>query len=202
MKKLILSFVALFLCVMVNAQDEQKYLAKGAVPQDENGMVVFERTVPYTNGMDADKSMPVLMEYVKDLLAKGAEQLAKNEMDNIYAKIVSDGSEDGSIVARVEEIMVFKKKPLYLDQTSFRYQIILTPTAGGVNCKLCNISYHYNDGAQGHFANYKAEEWISDKEAINKKGTKLYPRSGKFRRKTIDRAEEILNGFAGIMNAE
>lgn len=202
MKKLILSLVALFFCGVMNAQDLQKYLAKGAVPQDENGMIVFERTIPYSNGMDADKSMPVLMEYVKSLMSKGQEQLNKYQIDNLYAKIVSDGSEDGSIVARVEEIMVFKKKPLYLDQTCFRYQIILTPTASGVMAKLCNISYHYNDGAQGHFANYKAEEWIADKVAINKKGTKLYPRSGKFRKKTIDRAEEILNGVAATMSAE
>ena len=46
-----------------------------------------------------------------------------------------------------------------------------------------------NDGKNGE--SYKAEEWISDAEAINKKGTKLYPRSGKFRIKTIDRIEEI-----------
>ena len=49
------------------------------------------------------------------------------------------------------------------------------------------------DGKNG--IHYKAEEWISDKEAVNKKGTKLYPRSGKFRRKTVDRVEEIFQSF-------
>ena len=49
------------------------------------------------------------------------------------------------------------------------------------------------DGKNG--VPYKAEEWITDKEAVNKKGTKLYPRSGKFRRLTIDRVEEIFQGF-------
>ena len=42
---------------------------------------------------------------------------------------------------------------------------------------------------------YKAEEWITDKLAVNKKGTRLYPRSGKFRRMTVDRVEAIFNGF-------
>ena len=46
--------------------------------------------------------------------------------------------------------------------------------------------------------NYRAEEWITDKEAVNKKGTKLYPKSGKFRRLTVDRVEAI---FAGFMDA-
>ena len=40
---------------------------------------------------------------------------------------------------------------------------------------------------------FKAEEWISDKEALNKDKTKLYPKSGKFRRKTVDRVEEIFD---------
>ena len=40
----------------------------------------------------------------------------------------------------------------------------------------------------------RAEEWITDSEALNKTQTKLYPRSGKFRRKTIDRVKEIFEG--------
>lgn len=194
MKKFFLSLIGLFLCFTAGAQNE-KYLTKGAVPQDENGMVVFSRMIKLPQGLDADKALPVALDYVKSLQAQGAKDLAKYEFDNLYSKIVSDGTEDGSVVARVEEILVFKKKPLYLDQTCFRYQIIISPVQGGVEAKICNISYHYNDGAQGHFANYKAEEWIADKVAINKSGTKLYPRSGKFRKKTIDRAEVILQGL-------
>lgn len=200
MKKIIFSLISLCFFLSASAQGEGKYLAKGAVPQDENGMVVFARTISLPSGMDAAKAMPVVLDFVKGLQAQGAKDLAKYELDNIYSKIVSDGSEDGSVVARIEEIMVFKKKPLYLDQTCFRYQLIVSPVQGGVEAKICNISYHYNDGAQGHFANYKAEEWIADKVAINKKGTKLYPRSGKFRRKTIDRAEEILQSLQDALN--
>ena len=49
---------------------------------------------------------------------------------------------------------------------------------------------------------YKAEEWITDKVAVNKKGTKLYPRSGKFRRMTVDRVEEIFNGFVDVLTTK
>ena len=53
----------------------------------------------------------------------------------------------------------------------------------------------YNEDMNGeNGVTYKGEEWISDKEAVNKKGTALYPRSGKFRRKTVDRVEAIFQG--------
>ena len=44
----------------------------------------------------------------------------------------------------------------------------------------------------------RAEEWITDKEGLNKSKTKLSKISGKFRRKTIDRKDEI---FATITEA-
>ena len=47
---------------------------------------------------------------------------------------------------------------------------------------------------------YNAEEWITDKYAVNKKHTKLYPLSAKFRRKTIDRKDFIFNKFNTLLN--
>ena len=44
-----------------------------------------------------------------------------------------------------------------------------------------------------------AEEWITDKEAVNKKNTKLLPLSGKFRRKTIDRKDYLFNKFESLL---
>ena len=64
---------------------------------------------------------------------------------------------------------------------------------------ITKITYYYGFDQEGNNGeNYKAEEWISDKEAVNKAGTKLYPRSGKFRRKTVDRAEEIFAGAQAL----
>ena len=71
---------------------------------------------------------------------------------------------------------------------------MLSVTCSDGKCKMVitQISYYYREDMDGHNGEtYKAEEWISDKEAINKAGTKLYPISGKFRRKTIDRVESI-----------
>ena len=121
---------------------------------------------------------------VNDLVGKGIEGLR--------TRVISDGQEGGLVVARVEEWMVFKNKPLYLDRTRFRYQLSAKVTGDKVEMEISQISYYYaeqTDGTNGE--SYKAEEWITDQAAIAKSGKKLYPRSGKFRKKTIDRAEEI-----------
>ena len=44
------------------------------------------------------------------------------------------------------------------------------------------------------------EKWITDEYAVNKKHTKLYPISAKFRRKTIDRKDFIFNKFDTLLN--
>ena len=95
--------------------------------------------------------------------------------------------------------MTFKKLFLNLDRTRFRYNLAATVTDGKVSMMLSKITYYYNEDMDGqHGENYKAEEWITDKEAVNKSNTKLYPRSGKFRIKTIDRVEAI---FESAMDA-
>jgi colicin import membrane protein len=45
----------------------------------------------------------------------------------------------------------------------------------------------------------KAEEWITDDEAVNKKNTKLLPVTAKFRRKTIDRKDFLFNKFESLL---
>ena len=95
-------------------------------------------------------------------------------------------------LARFEEWLVFKKKILYLDRTRFNYLLNVTCSDGKCKMAITQISYYYREDMNGENGDtYKAEEWISDKEAINKAGTKLYPISGKFRRKTVDRVESI-----------
>jgi colicin import membrane protein len=91
--------------------------------------------------------------------------------------------------------MTFSHVFLNLDRTRFRYLLSATVKGQKVSLVLTQISYYYNEDMDGNNGiHYKAEEWISDKEAVNKKGTALYPRSGKFRRKTVDRVEAIFQG--------
>ena len=183
MKKILLALFAL-LSITAGAKSDvdSKYLA-GAVPE-ENGMVVFRKSFRVPGKSQQDVLAGVKDFVVNDLVGKGIEGLR--------TRVISDGQEGGLVVARVEEWMVFKNKPLYLDRTRFRYQVSAKVTGDKVEMEISQISYYYaeqTDGTNGE--SYKAEEWITDQAAIAKSGKKLYPRSGKFRKKTIDRAEEI-----------
>lgn len=183
MKKILLALFAL-LSITAGAKSDvdSKYLA-GAVPE-ENGMVVFRKSFRVPGKSQQDVLAGVKDFVVNDLVGKGIEGLR--------TRVISDGQEGGLVVARVEEWMVFKNKPLYLDRTRFRYQVSAKVTGDKVKMEISQISYYYaeqTDGTNGE--SYKAEEWITDQAAIAKSGKKLYPRSGKFRKKTIDRAEEI-----------
>ena len=183
MKKILLALFAL-LSITAGAKSDvdSKYLA-GAVPE-ENGMVVFGKSFRVPGKSQQDVLAGVKDFVVNDLVGKGIEGLR--------TRVISDGQEGGLVVARVEEWMVFKNKPLYLDRTRFRYQLSAKVTGDKVEMEISQISYYYaeqTDGTNGE--SYKAEEWITDQAAIAKSGKKLYPRSGKFRKKTIDRAEEI-----------
>ena len=56
------------------------------------------------------------------------------------------------------------------------------------------LTYRYD--VQGNVSDLSAEQWITDKYAVNKKYTRLLPVSGKFRRATVDRKNAIFDGFA------
>lgn len=190
MKKIILFlFLGIFTTFMASADDDKKYLA-GAVPE-VNGIVTFEKSFKVKDKSD-EQIYQTMLGYLQN-------ELIANAIDDLRTRIVSDGKADGVISARIEEYMLFKKKPLYLDRTRIRYQINISTGNGAVKMTISQISYYYSEDMDGTGGiTYKAEEWITDKEAINKAGTKLYPRSGKFRKKTIDRMEAI---FEGAMDA-
>lgn len=183
MKKILLALcVLLSITAGAKSNTDAKYLA-GAVPQ-ENGMVVFRKSFRVPG-----KTHEQVLAGMSDFVTQG---LVGNAIEGLRTRVISDGQSDGQIVARVEEYMVFKSKPLYLDRTRFRYQVVAKVTDDRVDMEISQISYYYGeqtDGTKGE--TYKAEEWITDEAAITKSGNKLYPRSGKFRIKTVDRAAEI-----------
>jgi colicin import membrane protein len=78
------------------------------------------------------------------------------------------------------------------------FQLLVSCKDGEANVRMTRITYDYDTARTPQ--HYSAEEWITDKYAVNKKGTKLYPLSGKFRRKTIDRKDFIFNKFESLLN--
>ena len=191
-----LLLLAALLCVplflMAGKKDyykDPKYLL-GAVPEVE-GVVTFQKDFTVTD-KNEQQIFDVLYAYINNSIIGNAIHDPKQP----YTRIISNEKENGTIVARVEEYMIFQKTFLSFDRTRFRYLLSAIVKGQKVSLVLTQISYYYNEDMDGkNGVTYKAEEWITDKVAVNKKGTKLYPRSGKFRRMTVDRVEEIFNGF-------
>jgi len=193
-------FVVLFclpLMLMAGKKDYMKdprYLL-GAVPEVD-GIVTFQKTFTVTDKTE-QQIYDIVAAYVKNSLV-GA---GLHDKLRPYTRIISEEKENGMVVARVEEYMTFSHVFLNLDRTRFRYLLSATVKGQKVSLVLTQISYYYNEDREGNNGTYyKAEEWITDKLAINKKGTRLYPRSGKFRRMTVDRVEAIFNGFMDALS--
>jgi hypothetical protein len=79
------------------------------------------------------------------------------------------------------------------------YKINLACYDKKVIARIFNIRYWYEEDREGG-VKFSAEEWITNEWALNKKGTKLSKKSGKFRVKTIDRTEEIFNDLETFIN--
>ena len=171
--------------VQVNNPD-QKYLV-GAVPEID-GHVVFTKTIN-APGKSAKQIYELLR---KDLLTMTKEP---NQIEQ--SRLTLEDADENRVVASFQEWLVFKNKPLNLDRTRFLYQIIADCKDGQADIKLNCIVYIYDE--ERDMTTYKAEEWITDEQGLNKKKTKLARVSGKFRRKTIDRVEYIFNRFTQLL---
>ena len=149
MKKIILFlFLGIFTTFMASADDDKKYLA-GAVPE-VNGIVTFEKSFKVKDKSD-EQIYQTMLGYLQN-------ELIANAIDDLRTRIVSDGKADGVISARIEEYMLFKKKPLYLDRTRIRYQINISTGNGAVKMTISQISYYYSEDMDGTGGiTYKAE---------------------------------------------
>ena len=64
---------------------------------------------------------------------------------------------------------------------------------------MSRITYWYDDEDDKGGLRMKAEEWITDENAINKKG-KLKAFEGKFRRKTIELKESLTKELEHLLS--
>ena len=189
---LLAALLCLPLCLMAVETDymkDPKYLL-GAVPEVD-GIVTFQKNFTVTEKSE-QQIYDILRVYTRNSLLTGGIPNQQSE----YTRIVSEDRSSGTIVARVEEYMTFSHVLINLDRTRFRYMLTASVKGQRVSLILTQISYYYNEDKDGkNGESYKAEEWITDKVAVNKKGTRLYPRSGKFRRMTVDRVEAIFDAY-------
>ena len=164
---------------------DPKYL-KGAVPEVD-GHVVFSKHIEVP-GKSAAQIYDIMLQYM--------ERLTKTS-NQIDSKIATADAQKHEIIGAYQEWLVFKKTALTLDRTRLFYVLHTQCSDGAADIKLMRIRYLYEEERSPQ--RLSAEEWITDKEAVNKKNTKLLPLSGKFRRKTIDRKDFLFNKFESLL---
>ena len=167
---------------------DPKYLAEDAVPIVD-GRVCWKTTIE-APGKTATQVYDILLAQLQKM-TKEPNQLGKSVV------AIQDSTEH-KLGASFCEWLVFKNTALSLDQTQFNYQILCECFDGKADVSLTRIIYLYDVDRDP--TKYLAEEWITDKYCVNKKRTKLYPISGKFRKKTIDRKDFIFNKFTTLLN--
>ena len=165
---------------------DQKYLV-GAVPVVD-GKVVFQTTVD-APGKNAEQVADIVRKYMTKMLKE------PNQFEQ--SRIVMDDSVNHEIVGSYQEWLVFKSTALVLDRTRLMYNLIAKCEDGKADITMTRIYYLYDEERDPQ--TFKAEEWITDQEGLNKKQTKLSRVSGKFRRKTIDRKDFLFNKFADLL---
>ena len=170
---------------LLHAQrDDSKYLA-GAVPEAD-GKVVFTKdfSIP---GMSQDTIYSRLLKWMDT-------RLAKNENTS---RVVYSDREKGQIVGMGDEWIVFSSTALSLDRTKILYQLTLTCQPEKCTLEVEKIRFSYREGKE----KYTAEEWITDKYALNKSKTKLVRGLAKWRRKTVDFVDDLCVDITEALSA-
>ena len=173
---------------VVKENPDAKYLVDGAVPVVD-GVVCWQTTIN-APGKTAKQ--------IYDILYKQMDKMVNEPNQIANSAIVQDDKEKHELGAIFHEWLVFKNSTLSLDRTQLNFQLMVKYADGKADVKITHITYDYD--LERKPVHYKAEEWITDKYAVNKKHTKLYPISAKFRRKTIDRKDFIFSKFNSLLN--
>lgn len=164
---------------------EYKYASYlGDVVPVVDGQVVWERT--FTNDANVEANYEAMLAYLNELTHE------ENQTEQSMVALVNKS--EHSIACRMEEWLTFSSSLISLDRTKMNYTLAVFCDDGSVRVKAFRIHYIY---PQQHRKDelYLAEKWITDEYAVNKKHTRLLPHSGKFRRKTVDRMEELMKNI-------
>ena len=103
------------------------------------------------------------------------------------------------IVTSVKEWLVFKDQFFSLDRSRFSFNLVTTCSDGHVSVVMNRLVYRYEENREHGGQVMKAEELINDRNSLNKKKTKMYKGTAKFRRKTIDRKDFLFNDITQML---
>lgn len=184
MKKLLfIFFMALSVgaFAQLNDGDMSRYLAKDAVVV-EDGYVVFTNRIQLADNCNKETIGQLALSWMEEFLSK---------YDPSRNRVISN--DPGKVVGMGDMEIVFANNALAYDRAQMSYAMTLEYTEKECILSVERIRYVYDDGIQ--VSRITAEEYIVDHMAVNRKGTKLTPVTGKFRKKTIDAVDDIFGSF-------
>ena len=171
----------------VKLKDDPKYL-EGAVPTDDSGKVIFEKVIQ-APGKSAEELYNKVYDYMSQM---------PQEKNNIASRTALINKDEHIIANNMDEWIVFNSSFISLDRTQCKYNLIATISDGKVKMTIKNINYTYEEGRNTGFK-ASADEIITDKNALNKKKTGVVRIYGKFRKKTIDRKDQIFSDIEALV---
>ncbi len=145
----------------------------GAVPV-VNNKVSFNETIE-AEGLSAGEIEDIVNEWMAERFVKPV----------VIGFKKYEQEKPGTIIAKAEEYIVFKKKFFVLNRTRIYYFLTITCEDGLCNFNMSRITYWWDEEADYGGLKMTAEDCITDEMAIDKKGG-LKRQNGKFRTKTID----------------
>lgn len=194
MKKALLTITGLMIALLAfgrEADEQNPKYGKGAVPVDENGTVYFDITADVPQGMSDDQCYELLYNWAKGRFAKPYAQAGR---------VLNEDADAHRFIFHVDQTLVFKSTALTADESRIEYNFSVAVKDGKYTLKMTDIRYRYEEGREGGGKRFSAEDWITDKEAYNKKGTKFLKSTGKFRIKTIDLKEILFKTAAEALS--
>lgn len=168
-------------------KEDPKYL-EGAITFDEQGKIVFDTEIE-APGKSAAQLYDLVFDYMSGLTQDKESKASRMALVNKDEHIIANA---------MDEWLVFSNSFISLDRTECKYNLIAKITDGKVSLSINHINYIYEEGRQTGFK-LPAEEVIIDKVALTKKKNDLARIFGKFRKKTIDRKDQIFNEITALV---
>lgn len=177
---------------LIKKNDKKKKIEKttydaGTVPV-VNGKVTFENTIE-AKGLTAQEVSERVNQWITARYVKPTVISVKR----------FDSEKPGTIIIKGEEYITFKSTAFVLSRARIYYYLTLTPADGSCGFNMSRITYWYDDEDEKGGIKMIAEEWITDENALDKKGkTKKF--EGKFRHKTIELKELLVEELTKALN--
>lgn len=188
MRKFITSFL-ICLPMMLWGQNESKYLEPLPL---KDGKINFSTEIKVPSSISEDKMYETLLAWANNRFQP------ENECK---ARVLYSNKEEKGIAIGGDEFIIFKDAALSFDQSRIYYQLNIRCEENVCKVEMNRIRYWYEAERNGG-QKFAAEEWITDEISLNKDRTKMYPKTGKFRIKTIDLKDELFESIRSVLGNE